>query len=104
MWWYYRDAKDWDYDKTKIALNHLSDIPGDRMFNIVHFPSWLDMNNDKPLDEDRLDDSGNFCADLVRYTNKTLSDTYIRYWEVTNERDRIYGNVGKINELAEILQ
>jgi hypothetical protein len=93
-------AKDWDYEKITTILNHLKDIPGDRMFNIVHFPSWMDEDDDKMLDEDQYDAFAGFCADLVRFTNKEMSGTYIKYWEVTNERDHIYGNAGKIRELA----
>lgn len=96
------EKRDWDYDKIKTILTALQDVPGERMFNIVHFPPWMDTDDDQLLDKDKVEIFVKFCADLVRFTNKKLSGTTIKYWEVTNERDRRYGDAGRIHELADI--
>jgi hypothetical protein len=43
--------KDWDYEKIKTILHHLKDVPGERIFNIVDFPPWMETNDDKMLSD-----------------------------------------------------
>lgn len=88
--WYDPDKDDWNYDYIREALNKGTPPKGTlRMININSWPVNYDKNEDRRLDEDRIEDFARLCADLVRFVNIEM-EANIKYWEVTNEKDFAY--------------
>ncbi len=88
----------WDKAKISNALQNSYSFRPVVMMNIPSWPKVLDDGTGKlrPQDYDKF---AQFCADLVRIVNIDLQKG-VKYWEITNEKDGVYGNnmaeVGRI--------
>lgn len=88
--WYDPEKDDWNYEYIREALNKGTPPKGTlRMINLNSWPINYDKNEDRRLDEDRIEDFARLCADLVRFVNIEM-EADIKYWEVTNEKDFAY--------------
>jgi Glycosyl hydrolases family 39 len=92
------------WDRAKIA-NALHDSYSFRPAVMINIPSWPKAMDDgtgklRPQDYDKF---AKFCADLVRLVNGDLKKG-VKYWEITNEKDGVYGNnmaeLGRIYSLV----
>ncbi|MBD0257019.1 MAG: T9SS type A sorting domain-containing protein [Cytophagales bacterium] len=78
------------WNKTKIGdvLRHKPASATDVLITITGWPTWMDVNADKKLDEDKKAAYAAFCADLVDIVNNQLGLGYkVKYWEPFNEKD-----------------
>ncbi len=78
------------WNKTKIG-NVLRNKPAsatDVLVTITGWPTWMDLNADGKLDDDKKAAYATFCADLVDIVNNQLGLGYrVKYWEPFNEKD-----------------
>lgn len=64
---------------------------------IPNWPKWMAQSNNL-LSPSAYNEYANFCAALVRIINID-QNRRVMYWEPFNERDKIYKDAGKLNEL-----
>ncbi|MDP0495275.1 MAG: hypothetical protein Q7Q73_03615 [Verrucomicrobiota bacterium JB024] len=87
--WVDDTAKTWNRKKIQAVLDGLK-LPGEKiMINISRWPSWMDKDGDRRLDEGQEDAFANFCAELVEIVN-VEQGRGVRYFEITNECDFVY--------------
>lgn len=102
--WMFTGDETWNYNNISNSLA-AGTLPAGtkRMITIYRWPDSFDVDDDGLLDNDRLDDFTALCADLVRYVNIELGYD-VPYWEITNERDYFYWNLGTngVHQLADI--
>lgn len=67
---------------------------------IPNWPKWMAQSNNM-LDPAAYDEYANFCAALVRIINVD-QNRGVMYWEPFNERDKIYKDAGRLDELWKI--
>ena len=96
--------EDWDAVKINNALTNAYTFNPERVMNIPSWPNkWNISTTDRRLNPTRYQDFANWCASLVQIININQNRGII-YWEVTNERDDVYGGnmatLGTIYNLA----
>jgi len=86
--WIDTEARAWDREKIRKALDGLEGLPGERIINIPEWPEWMDANRDRFLDDDQKQNFAALCADLVRIINVEQKRGFS--FEITNELDGLY--------------
>ncbi|MCA1991239.1 MAG: hypothetical protein LDL41_04210 [Coleofasciculus sp. S288] len=80
----------WDVAKITNALNGAYEYEPVKMINIANWPAYMDDGTGK-LKPSMYDAYASFCAELLKIINVQLGKK-ITYWEVTNEKDNVYGD------------
>lgn len=79
----------WDVNKITNALNGAYSNTPVLMINIANWPAYMDDGKGR-LKPEMYSAYAQFCAELVKIVNQL--GKHIVYWEVTNEKDVVYGN------------
>lgn len=106
--WIDHENQSWDAEKIKAALTAWNPDGVTKMINIPEWPEWMDEDGNRFLDDDKIDDFAQWCAELVQIVNID-NNLNVEYWEITNELDGLYwlkqrkkGQPKRIEELAQI--
>ena len=99
--WSNAKTKTWDEARLKAAFDAYYAHNPTLVQNIPRWPQWMRQDKQGLLDISEYDRYAQFCADLVRILN-IKQQRRIQFWEPFNERDDIYENAGKLDELWKI--
>ncbi len=99
--WSNAKTKTWDEAQLKMAFDAYYPHNPTLVQNIPRWPQWMRQDKQGLLDISEYDRYAQFCADLVQILN-IKQQRRIQFWEPFNERDDIYENAGKLDELWKI--
>ena len=96
------DNEEWDAVKINKAMSNSYPSNPEKMMNIPRWPEKMMQPGSELLRIDSYDSFAAWCASLVKIINIDQKRN-IKYWEVLNERDDLYGGTpSRHDELAKI--
>lgn len=102
--WIDHERKAWNTNNIRRVFAALGSKAPVRMVTIPKCPPWMDLNEDKRLDDGQLDAYAAWCAKLVDFLNHSLQ-ARVQYWETFNEAELShYTKKGDGKVLADIFR